>query len=48
MLLLCGEGFDHTFVKDVVVSYLLNSRVYSPAMVERALNEYKVSNLFIK
>jgi hypothetical protein len=48
MLLLCEEGFDHTFVKDVVVSYLLNSRVYSPAMVERALNEYKVSNLFIK
>lgn len=48
MLIFCEEGFDYTFAKDVVVSYLLNSRVYSPAMVERALAEYNVSNLFIK
>ncbi len=48
MLLLCEEGFDYSLVKDVVLSYLLINRVYSPAMVEKALDEYKVSNLFIK
>ena len=48
MLLLCEQVFDYTLVKDVVLSYLLINRVYSPAMVERALDEYKVGNLFIK
>ena len=48
MLLLCGEDFDYSIVKDVVISYLLNTRVYNPAMIERALAEYKVANLFIK
>ncbi len=48
MLLLCEEGFDYSLVKDVVLSYLLVSRVYNPVMVKKALDEYKVSNLFIK
>lgn len=48
MLLLCEEEFDYSIVKDVVVSYLLNTRVYNPAMIERALAEYQVANLFIK
>lgn len=48
MLLLCGEEFDYAVVKDVVLSYLLNNRIYNPAMIERAFAEYNVSNLFIK
>ena len=48
MLLLCGEEFDYAIVKDVVVAYLLTNRIFSPNMIERALAEYKVSNLFIK
>lgn len=48
MLLLCGEEFDYAVVKDVVLSYLLNNRIYNPAMIERAFAEYKVENLFIK
>jgi hypothetical protein len=41
------EEFDYTIVKDVVISYLLNNRVYNPEMINAALKEYKVSNLFI-
>lgn len=48
MLFLCGEDFDYAIVKDVVLSYLLTNRIYNPNMIERALAEYKVSNLFIK
>ena len=48
MLVFCGEDFDYTYPKDVVISYLLSTKTYAPAMVERALAEYHVSNLFIK
>ena len=48
MLLLCEEDFDYTLVKDVVISYLLTNKIYNPAMVESALAEYNVENLFIK
>lgn len=41
------EEFDYSIVKDVVISYLLNNRVYNPEMINAALKEYKVSNLFI-
>lgn len=48
LLQLAGCTFDFRHVKDVVISYLLGTKVYNPAMVERALEEYKVSNLFFK
>lgn len=48
LLAYCGAEFDYTIVKDVVVSYLLSNKVYNPEMIQRALTEYKVTNLFIK
>ena len=44
----CGYEFDYANVKDVVVSYLLGSKVYNRDMIDAALAEYKVANLFIK
>ena len=48
LISLCDETFDFTIVKDVVVCYLLSRKVYNPAMVQAALDEYKVTNLFFK
>ena len=48
LLLLCNENFDYSFVKDTVIAYLLNNKVYNPGMIDAALQEYKISNLFIK
>lgn len=48
LLNLCDYFFDHTIVKDVVIEYLLSRKIYNPAMVQAALEEYKVANLFIK
>ena len=45
---LCGFEFDYTIVKDVVICYLLQQKVYNAPMIEQALTEYKVSNLFLK
>lgn len=42
------EDFDYTVVKDVVVAYLLNQKVFNRTMIDRALGEYKVTNLFLK
>ena len=42
------EEFDYSMVKDVVIAYLLNQKVYNRTMIDCALNEYKVSNLFLK
>ena len=47
-LLFAGYELDFTEVKDVVVSYLLAQKVLNPLMVEAALDEYKVRNLFLK
>ena len=43
-----GEDFDYTQVKDVVLAYLLQNRVYNSGMIDAALAEYKVGNLFFK
>ncbi|MBQ8322896.1 MAG: hypothetical protein IJX91_02900 [Clostridia bacterium] len=43
----CGYEFDFTFEKDVVVSYLLEQKVYNRPMIDAALAEYKVTNLFL-
>ncbi len=48
LLALCGEEFDLAIVKDVVISYLLTRKVYNSGMIESALKEYHVTNLFIK
>lgn len=45
---LCGYEWDYAVVKDVVISYLLHSKIYNGGMVSAALESYKVSNLFIK
>lgn len=42
------EQFDYTLVKDTVISYLLRNKVYNLDMINAALQEYKVENLFIK
>jgi hypothetical protein len=48
LLNFCDEFFDHTIVKDVVIEYLLSRKIYNPAMVQAALDEYAVANLFFK
>lgn len=48
LLQLCEYAFEYTYVKDVVVSYLLKEKVFNATMIDRALEEYKVSNLFLK
>ncbi len=40
------EDFDYTVAKDVVISYLIQNKVYDRGMIEAALAEYKISNLF--
>lgn len=40
--------FDYAVVKDVVIAYLLHNKVYNREMIDAALQEYKVSNLFLK
>lgn len=48
LMLSCGYEWDYTIVKDVVVCYLLEQKVYNREMIDVALAEYKVSNLFIR
>lgn len=48
LLSLCGYNFDFTYVKDVVLSYLFEERIFNPTMLACALEEYKVTNLFLK
>lgn len=40
--------WDFAVEKDVVVYYLLEQKVFNKDMIERALTEYKVTNLFLK
>lgn len=47
LLLVCGYEFDYTIPKDVVISYLLAQKIYNRPMIDAALAEYKVSNLFL-
>lgn len=44
----CGYVLDYEIIKDVVIAYLLGNKVYNRPMVDAALTEYKVSNLFLK
>ncbi len=47
LLLVCGYEFDFAIVKDVVVYYLIHNKVFNRPMIDAALAEYKVDNLFI-
>ena len=48
LLFVCGYELDYTIVKDVVISYLLTQKIYNRQMIDAALSEYKVENLFLK
>ena len=48
LLMFSGYDLDYSSVKDVVISYLVEQKVFNPLMVETALKEYKVDNLFFK
>ena len=45
---LCEYQIDYANVRDVVLGYLLTRRVYNAEMLQAALNEYKITSLFIK
>ncbi len=44
---LCAFEVDYAIPKDVVLSYLLQKGIYNEGMIEAALAEYKISNLFL-
>lgn len=48
LLRLCGYEMNFAVVKDVVICYLLQQKVYNRGMIDAALKEYKVDNLFIQ
>ncbi|MBQ8885367.1 MAG: hypothetical protein IJY62_03260 [Clostridia bacterium] len=48
MLDVCDLALDYTSVKDVVISYLVEKRIFNADMVRAALEEYKLKNLFVK
>ena len=48
LFLFAGYEWEYTYVKDVIISYLLINKVYNRPMIDAALTEYKVGNLFIK
>lgn len=48
LLFVCGYEFDYRTVKDVVIAYLLTQKVFNVDMIDAALKEYKVENLFLK
>lgn len=48
LLAVCGYEFDYASVRDVVVSYMLNYKVYTPQLVELLLEEYKITCLPLK
>jgi hypothetical protein len=48
LIIASGNIWDYSIAKDVVIAYLLQQQTYNPVMVEAALNEYKIENLFFK
>ena len=48
LLRVSGYDFDFASVTDVVISYLLIKGIYNSAMVDAALEEYKILPLMIK
>ncbi len=48
LLRLCDMELDMAQEKDVVISYLLHNKVYNRGMIDAALGEYNIRNLFMK
>ncbi len=48
LLLVNGYEWDFTIEKDVVICYLLQQKVFNREMIDSALKEYNIGNLFIK
>ena len=48
LLLACNYQLDDKIVKDVVIKYLLGQKVFNRDMIDVALKEYSVENLFLK
>ena len=48
LLAVCEYELDFAVEKDVVICYLLQQKVFNRPMIDAALAEYKVSNLFLK
>ena len=44
----CGYELDFTLVKDTVLAYLIQNRIYNAEMIRKACAEYNVENLFIR
>ena len=44
----CGEEWAYSQIKDTVVAYLLENKVFSLELIKTAMAEYKVDNLFIE
>lgn len=43
-----GYEWDDSVARDVVIRYLLQQRVYNREMINGALKEYRIENLFLK
>lgn len=43
-----GYEWDYSVAKDVVITYLLQQEIYNREMIDAALKEYSVENLFLK
>lgn len=48
MLAVCGFEFDYTYVRDVIVSYILEYKIFSPEVYRDILTEYKITSLPLK
>ena len=48
LMSVCDCELEFTLPKDVVVAYLVTRNVKNPLMIQEALKEYKIGNLFIK
>jgi hypothetical protein len=48
LLAVSGYEWDFAIEKDVVISYLVGNKIFNRDMMNCALAEYKVTNLFIK
>ena len=48
LLVVCDYELDFSIVKDVVLAYLIEQKVFNEGMIKRALDEYKIANLFLK
>lgn len=48
LLNVCGHRLERESVRDVVVSYLMEQRIFNAEMRDRCLSEYRITNLPIR